>query len=81
MDWRQWLLVVLGSLLVTGSAATVAAYVAVVRYAALERLTAAVLRRGLRRIDANSRKGEAATYSVKSSKEGVAPMLHACTPC
>ena len=61
---------VLGCLVAAGTTGTLAAYVAVVRYAALERLTASILRRGLRRIDGRSRKGEAAAYVVRSSKEG-----------
>ena len=70
MDWPHRLLLLLGVLAATGVLATVAAYVAVVRHAALERLAASVLRRGLRRIDDSSRKGEAAAYVVSSSKEG-----------
>ena len=69
-NWVYWLLVAWGSLFAAGSAGSIAAYVAVVRYAALERLTAGVLRRGLRRIDASSRGGDEAAYVVRSGKDG-----------
>ena len=65
----RWLTLVL-SLCGVSSVALLALLVAVVYFNAVERAAAVVLRRGLRRIDDNSRQGQPAAYTVRSSADG-----------
>ena len=71
MRWLTLLLGVCG----LSSGAILAVLIAVVYFHAVERTTAAILRRGLKRIDDSSRQGQPATYTVRSSPDGEPSML------